>query len=72
MNLTMFKRLATDVAPPIAALLAFVAVALAIFTATGDDRSQSCSSALGSIPSHPLEPYISKRPVVLGLEVKST
>jgi hypothetical protein len=30
MNLTMFKRLATDVAPPIAALLAFVAIALAI------------------------------------------
>ena len=25
MNLPMFKRLATDVAPPIAALLAFVA-----------------------------------------------
>ena len=30
MNLTMFKHLATDVAPPIAALLAFVAIALAI------------------------------------------
>ena len=30
MNLTMFKRLATDVAPPIAALLVFVAIALAI------------------------------------------
>jgi len=30
MNLTMFKRLATDVAPPIAALLAFVAIALTI------------------------------------------
>ena len=29
MNLTMFKRLATDVAPPIAALLVFVAIALA-------------------------------------------
>ena len=52
MNLTMFKRLATDVAPPIAALLAFIAFALAI--------------------SLPLEPYISKRPVVLGLEAKST
>jgi hypothetical protein len=30
MNLTMFKPLAIDVAPPIAALLAFVAIALAI------------------------------------------
>ena len=30
MNLTMFKRLATDVAPPIAALPAFVAIALPI------------------------------------------
>ena len=30
MSLTMFKPLATDVAPPIAALLAFVAIALAI------------------------------------------
>ena len=30
MNLTMFKRLATDVAPPIAALLAFTACALAL------------------------------------------
>ena len=30
MKLPMFKRLATDVAPPIAALLAFVAIALAI------------------------------------------
>ena len=29
MNLTMFKRLATDVAPPIAALLAFTVCALA-------------------------------------------
>jgi hypothetical protein len=30
MNLTMFKRLATDVAPPIAALLAFTVCALAL------------------------------------------
>jgi hypothetical protein len=30
MNLTMFKRLATDVASPIAALLVFVAILLAI------------------------------------------
>jgi hypothetical protein len=30
MNLTMFKPLATDVAPPIAALLASVAIALTI------------------------------------------
>jgi hypothetical protein len=71
MNLTMFKRLATDVAPPIAALLVLVAIALWPFTATGDDRSHSRSSALGPIPSHSLEPNISKRPVALGLEVKS-
>jgi hypothetical protein len=30
MKLPMFKRLATDVAPPIAALLAFTACALAL------------------------------------------
>jgi hypothetical protein len=30
MNLTMFKRLATDVAPPIAALLAFILCSLAL------------------------------------------
>ena len=53
MNLTMFKRLATDVAPPIAALLAFVAIALAISAATGDDRSHPCCFSIGANPFTP-------------------
>ena len=52
MKLPMFKRLATDVAPPFAALLAFIACALALGLLMEVCGSQSCASTLGPIPSN--------------------
>jgi hypothetical protein len=63
MNLTMFKRLATDVAPPIAALLAFTVCALALgllMEISGANRAlRHCAQSLHSKldPSFPRDDF---------------